>query len=396
METASELSPLVVLHRQESSGTMKRIHDSDQISVAGRSTMSSIKGKNFKTLEMDDGLLHLNELKSMLAHMWMLFQQDVIQSFNNRAQLQDFLKILLDVTDILRTRMQRDKFLDRESIDLSIDPTESGFPLFVRDLHFLNKERKSALSNGNENVSNKRLVDDALFSIFRGVFPADIVEAKMTKNIVTGLRNIPELSSIRFGEPVQLGHEEDNHFVVCVQRLEENFNTPRFYAVHFKFPSASPDGSTLFSELREAFLKCTNLSIDRELDYMAETIEDILGIQVHLIQRIDVGPFYNRFTENPDAVQELLSKGADTDSIMTFKMYSVHRIGESSNKKNWIKAWLSGDRHLGHFSKTLVTPTFMILPHRLIQKAHYHNIKIDRHVKMFGLSDRGGLFESTE
>jgi hypothetical protein len=94
----------------------------------------------------------------------------------------------------------------------------------------------------------------------------------------------------------------------------------------------------------------------------------------------------------------LLSKGNKGDSILSFKVHSIHRVGETkkSGMGNWFKALASGDWRAGRFSKTLVSPTHLVMPHRLIQKAHYFDVKIDNHVKMFGLSAQGELIESAE
>lgn len=377
---------------------MKRIHDSSQVRFAGRAPMSDIQGNNFKTLDVNDALLHLKELKHMLSHMWMLFEQDVIHTYYNHHELREFAGTLLTVINVLQKRIERTRFLDKESIELSIDPTESGLPVFVRDFLFLNKERLKAKECIDGFSKDKQLVDDALFSLFRGVFPADIVEAKMTKSIYRQLLELPELKELRFHKPVSLGTEGSQLFQITIERLEETYNIPRLYTVHFSVPTISTFDETLADQLNDAFIECTKLPLDKELAYMADHIESISGISVHRIQRIDIGPFYNRFTENPQPVADLLSKGEEGDSILLFRMHSLHRVSETqvSGIGNWFKALASGDWRLGSFSRTLISPTYLILPHRLIQKAHYHDIQIDEHVKMFGLSARGGLFESTK
>jgi len=379
---------------------MKPLQDSNQVSVQGRELPSLAAGGNFKTLSLDEGLNHLGVLHGMLSHTASLIRQRILTRFNADDELAGFVSGMADIVAALQRRLERDSYTPADkNIDFSIDPSTSGYPLFIRDLHYLNNERRRALDLLPRFAKDEQLVEDALFSLFRGVFPRDIIELKYTRLLYESLTRLPHLQELRWLDPVSLGVDGDfGLFRLTLGRLEENRNIPRFYCLYFRIPNQFNPDSELNRQLISAIQQGFSATVDGELKAMARHVEAINGIQLDMLQRVDIGPFYNRHTVNPEPVQCLLDAGQQDDGIFCFKTFTVQRISEKKVQGwgNWFHAIRSGDWHRGEFPHVLASPTHAILPYRLIQKAHHENIKLDHHVKMYGLTATGGIFESAE
>lgn len=382
---------------------MKPIQDSSQMSIARPPPLTTVAGKNFKTLDQEDTLAYLQQFMGMLKNVQIMFSQHIIPDYASHQSLSDFAGTLIDISRAIYSHFERGLFLKSNGLDLAIDPTDSGWPLFVRDFHFLNKAReKLVIGKTGQPYSlpdDQHLIDDAIFSLFRGVFPVEVIEKKMTKNLNLRLMKLPELKELRFlGAKLIREFSDAFYYQVCVQRLEESYNIPRFYTLHIK--TFKPLGETpeLFSALKRAFENGIGTPVSLELKHIAKNIEHIDGICVEMIQRVDIGPYYSRFTMNESVIKELLDKGNPEDSIFSFKVFTIQRMKESkvAGMVNSVKAYLSGDWFRGEFSKIMVSPTYYILPHRLIQKVHYLDLQLDTHTRMFGVNPKGELVESAE
>ena len=157
-----------------------------------------------------------------------------------------------------------------------------------------------------------------------------------------------------------------------VERLDENNNVPKFYTFYFNIPNPSIGSiweQTLDDAIRSSFRTVANL----ELPYLANHVETIEAIQLQMIERFDVGPLYNQFTENPETIRTLLTH--PSDALLTCRKYSIVRQGEQGRKgwRNWIKSLRSGKGAIGIFSPVIASPLYILMPHRLIQKAYHLN-----------------------
>lgn len=379
---------------------MKPIQDSSQMSIASPPPLTTVAGKNFKTLAQDETLVYLQQFMGMLRNVQVMFLQQFITGYASHLHLSQFTQTLIDIADALYSHCERDLFLKTSGLNFAIDPTDSGWPLFIRDFHFLNNEREKVIANKEaEIISDQRLVDDAIFSLFRGVFPLDVIDTKMTKTINLKLKKLPNLEELHFLEADFVQEIKGLfYYRICVQRLEENYNIPRFYTIHIKVFNSLQDMPELMPAFKRAFKAGISTPVSLELKHIAEQIEAIDGICVEMIQRVDIGPYYSRFSMNESTIKELLEQGEPEDGIFSFKLFTIQRMKEFkvSGMVNSFKAYLSGDWFRGEFSKTLVSPTYYILPHRLIQKVHHLDLKLDTHAKMFGVNPKGELVESAE
>ena len=378
---------------------MKRLHDSEQISVAERESQRAVAANNYKTLSAQAALTHLTGLHQMLRNMVALVNQQVLPRFAATTELSAFIDMLAIIVRSMQLRLERNLYLKKDDLDVSIDPSDSGFPLFVRDLHFLNKQREKALQLLPGLPDNTQLVEDAIFSIFRGVLPTDIIDLKMQQSLYRSLILLPKLEELRIQKPLSLGRSNDFEFFrLCLERLEENHNLPRFYTLQFRVTKPTQLDERLLVELHDAVRGSFTVTVARELVTMARLVEEINGIQLDSIQRVDIGPYYNQFTQNEAPVSALLEHGLTEDSVFYFRVNNVQRVSHQKLKgvSNWFRALATGDWHRGAFSPVLASPRYIVLPHRLIQKAHHHDIRLDAHVKMFGLDAKGELIESAE
>lgn len=369
---------------------MSSLKDSSKTTVADHSIDLRTDFKNVQTLVPEEASVHLATLAEMLTMMVKVISKRLPRDGGNNP---DFLKYLKKLSNTLKAFVLKHKLESlkpNSDIHLSctIDPSDSGFPIFVRDFKFLTNEKKNAAEELKKLPGDERLVDDALFLLFRGHFPKDVILQKLIRNYYKMLRRLSMPETFKIYPVSRI--KEENRIHYCKQsfeRLDEHHNLPRFYTAYLKVPSKTYPKTEWESELEQAILDGLSTVTSLELGYLAKKIEVIEGVQLEYLERFDVGPFYSVYTENSETVRTLIE--SESDCIMMFSKSMIVRAGEEERTglKERFKGWRSGDTHLGEFSPVIASPQYILMPHRLIQKVHNLDIVLKEHTQMFGIED---------
>lgn len=375
---------------------MPSLKDSSKPTVADQSLDLRINQKNFKTLEPDEARVHLDRLAFMLRMVSEVMVKRLPKDGGTNPELHTYLNKITETleTFVLKNRLEAVTPNSDIRLSCTIDPTDSGFPVFVRDFRFLTSDKDQAAEELKKLPEDQRLVDDALFLLFRGHFPKDVVLQKLTRNYYQTLLDLTMPETLRILPVSHLKKEGRVHYCTkSFERLDDHHNLPRFYTTYLKIPSKTYPKTDWEPEIDRAISEGLSTVTSLELGYIAKKIEEIEGVQLEYMERFDIGPFYTVYTENSDTVEELIH--SQDDCIMMFCKSTVVRTGqeERAGLKERLKGWRSGDTHLGEFSPAIESPLYILMPHRLIQKVHNLNITLKEHTKMFGVTSIGEIYD---
>lgn len=375
---------------------MPSLKDSSRTTVNEQKVDLQINQQNVKILAPDEASAHIGQLASALIMVSNVMLKKLPRDGGNNPELHTFLKKLSATLNafVLKNRVEAMKPNSDIRLSCSIDPTDSGFPIFVRDFKFLTTDQEQAAEMLKQLPDDPRLVDDALFLLFRGHFPKDVILQKLTRNYYATLLTLPMPAILKIGPIVHIKEEDGIHYCKkSLERLDDHHNLPRFYTAYLKVPEKTypkPEWEPLVDQaITDGLSTVTAL----ELAYLAKGIEAVEGVQLEYIERFDIGPFYSQFTENSDTVKRLIETGED--SIMMFSKATVVRTGEEDREGigERMKGWRSGDTAIGTFSPQIGSPQYILMPHRLIQKVHNLNITLKEHTKMFGVTTTGEIYD---
>ena len=375
---------------------MPQIKDSAKTTLADHSISLQVAQQNFKTLNSADARAHLTMLAQMLRLMFQTITKKLPKDGGNNIDYLNYLKKLIATIEVIVTKHQLEAARPNSDVQLSctIDPTDSGFPIAVRDFTFLNNDKQQAVEQLERLPGDEKLVEDALYLIFRGLFPKDVVQQKLARNYYDTLSRLELPQTLQIHPYTHIKQDEAMNFcTVSFERLDEHHNLPRFYTLYLRIPSKSYLREEWQIELEEAIRTGISTVSNLELTTLAEKIEAIFGVQLEYLERFDVGPFYSKYTENGAAVTSLIE--ADDDCLMMFSKASVVRMGEEGHAglKDKFLGWRTGDENVGQFSPAINSPQYILMPHRLIQKVHNLNITLKDHTKMFGVTSKGEIYE---
>lgn len=375
---------------------MPTLKDSTATAVAEHTLDMRVNQKNFQVLEPDAARLHIDLLAFMVNMTSKVMQKRLPQDGGSNSDLHGFLNTIHATLNafVLKNRLEAIKTNSDIRLSCTIDPSDSGFPIFVRDFKFLNTDKDHALQELEKLPDDARLVDDALFLLFRGHFPKETVFQKLAHNYYNTLLelDLPQILSI--APAVQIKHEDNMHYCrKSFERLDDHHNLPRFYTAYLKIPEKTypkPDWEPAVDQaIGDGFSTIAAL----ELGYLAPRIEEIEGVQLEYLERFDIGPFYSIHTANGEAVGRLLQ--SPDDCIMMFSKSTVVRTGqeERAGLRERLQGWRSGDTHIGAFSPPIQSPHYVLMPHRLIQKVYNLDITLKDHARMFGVTPEGEIYD---
>ena len=375
---------------------MPTIKDSSSTTLADHSISMEVNQPNFKTLQPDEAFAHLSMLAKMLDLSYQLVSKRLPKDGGTNPDLLKYLKKLHKTLEAIVMKHKLEAVKPNSDIRLSctVDPSDSGFPVVVRDFKFLNSDKEQAEAELQALPEDDKLVDDALYLLFRGHLPRDVILQKLTRNYYEMLQRLSMPQTLEIYPLTDL--QEDKGFHYCTQsfeRLDDHSNMPRFYTLYLRIPSKSYNKPEWREELKQAITGGLSTVTDLELRYLAEKVEAIVGVQLEYLERFDVGPFYSLYTDNGKAVAALVE--SEQDCIMMYSKSSVIRTGQAERAKlrERFVGWISGDEHAGQFSPVINSPQYILMPHRLIQKVHNLNITLKEHTKMYGVTSEGEIYE---
>ena len=375
---------------------MSPIKDNSKATVAEHSIDLRVNQKNFQTLTPEEARAHLELLSKMLGMTSQVVAEKLPADGGNNP---DFLKYLEKLTNtleafILKNRLESNKPNSDIRLSCTIDPSDSGFPIFVRDFKFLSTDQQKAQEELQHVPENDKLIDDALFMLFRGHFPKNVILQKLTRNYYATLSKLSMPEALKIYPPIHIKTDERvNYCTQSFERLDDHSNIPRFYTLYLKIPSKTYPKEEWKDEIMRMIPEGLSTVTNLELGYLAKKIEEIEGVQLECIERFDIGPFYSIYTENSETVSTLID--SNSDCIMMFSKSTVVRIGEEARTgfRERFKGWRSGDEYTGNFSPVINSPQYILMPHRLIQKVHNLNITLKEHTNMYGITSTGEIYE---
>ncbi len=359
---------------------------------------TSMRLDRIKTLPDEDAIKHLTQLSEMIKYL-------ARTVYNKKPELEDkpeLEKFMLTLSGsleaiVLKHKINTSLTVNKElMIRCQINAEESGYPTFIKDFRFLDKDKKEAKTELSQIPSDERLVEDALFSMARGVYPTDLVLAKMKKNYYTALSQLDFQNGLKIDPFIFIKDTQDSKLCMkYVCRFDERNDMPRFYMIYFAVPSKSFQKNQWKLDIDATIADSFRILSAFELPNLAKKIDEIEGVELRRLDRYDIGPFYNSYTKNAANIQEIFNFANPTDSILLMNQYTVQRIGESERKgiREKFRAMLSGEENDGIFSPVIAGPTFAILPHRLIQKIQNRGLQIGDNVNMYGITNTGGIID---
>lgn len=375
---------------------MPQIKDSSRTTVADHAIDLKVQQKNFRTLTAEEARLHLDLLSSMLGMTFQVFVKKLPREGGNNPDFLNYLKKLISTLEafVLKNRLESARPNSDIQLSCTVDPSDSGFPIVVRDFKFLYTDKEKVDEELSKLPENDKLVDDALYILFRGLFPKDVVLQKLTRSYYETLGGLTMPEPLKIYPVIHIKEDEQvNYCTQSFERLDDHSNIPRFYTLYLRIPSKTYPKPEWKDEISQAISSGLSTVTNLELGYLAKYIEEIEGVQLECLERFDIGPFYSVYTENTPTVRALIE--SENDCIMMFSKSMVVRTGEQERTgfRERFKGWISGDEHIGNFSPAISSPQYILMPHRLIQKVHNLNITLKEHTKMYGITSTGELYE---
>lgn len=374
-----------------------RIKDSAQPSVAPGPQMSFPSGRNVKQLSLEEAALHLPLLSYQLRLLSRLVYDKLPNDGGSNNELQRYINSLATCTDALYHKHQLQPALPNSDIALScaIDPTDSGFPLFIRDLHLLSIDKEAAKAKLAQLPPQEKLVEDAIYLLFKLHLPEQQILQSREREYCEKLDAAILPRDLEIFPLMHAGEEDGvNYCRKSIARFEPNTNLPYFYTLSFTVPRQSYARNGWHDQLDAAIKEGLSTIIDAELPYLAKVVEAIEGVNLQIVERFTIGPFYSNITDNEGAIAALLDGERSCDSLLYFRKHAVQRIGQQERKgfkERW-NAWWSGDKSHGVFSPEIMSPQYILLPHELSQQAHHKDLSFKGPVKMYGITNGGDIF----
>ena len=171
---------------------MPQIKDGQRTTIVYHHIDLCLYSENFKTLTPEDACAHLTLLTRMLQLAFQAIIKKLPKDGGNNPDFLQYLKKLTATLDVIVLKLKAESAKPNSDVQMSctIDPTDSGFPIVVRDFEFLRGDKEKASAELERLPSDEKLVDDALYLLFRGLFPKDVILQKMIRNYYASLMQL--------------------------------------------------------------------------------------------------------------------------------------------------------------------------------------------------------------
>jgi hypothetical protein len=357
-------------------------------------TLDLTISNDLKKLTDNDAYQHINNLKNMLGLMSRLMVEKMPEVGGQNEKLQQYIQRLQTGLDLILLRDKIEALGANADIkqECGIDPSESGYPVVMRDFYMLEQEKPSAQEQLAALPSKQDLVGRAEYVLCRGIWPKDNIVDYVKRDYFEKLiaTDIPVLMRLLPLEVVKQTDDGKFKLKQYVEMLDKYNNLPHFYTFYLEVPEQSIKKPEWQQELFQIIPQTIEGIIGNELPTLARKVEDIEGVQVKIIERFDLGPFYTKFTENSPVISELI-QGRDY-SLLGYSRSFIQRIGETERTgmgEKWKATW-SGDRLIGDFSPAVDSPLYMLMPFILIQEATNRKLNLGN-VQMYGIDNKGDI-----
>ena len=256
---------------------------------------------NYKPLSSKEAHTHLLSLENMLTKLSRFMYDNINdKELRNNAAMQHYMIRLGDTLNAVVLKNESQSIGDNADVqqNIVIDPSSSGFPLFARDITLLYNDQQEADKRLAAIPNNSELVEAAINSSFHKVFPNKQIQQMLEHNYYSKLKEVDLPRPLEVYDSVFV--KETKTGVIykrSIEKLDDSYNLPRFYTIYFEVPKLSTSNGTLSEELKNCIVNDgLQTVVSHELPYLTNRLEAIDGIQMQLVQRFDLGPFYNVFT----------------------------------------------------------------------------------------------------
>lgn len=205
------------------------------------------------------------------------------------------------------------QLLEVEPVPMTIDPTESGMPTF-KDFWMLRDDRDHAEEQLKQIPQRPELIKQALDAIYNGHRPVKQQILWLQRAYMERLAATPVVSDFRQGEPVKLSAEANG----------------RLYAISWTGVIRS---LSLFESVTLSFEERGGWHVTGGIGELRDLIDDLAGgrntlpemigllnqapwIVPRAIERVTLGPYHHRWTENDDLIQRALSAAHEGEPWM--------------------------------------------------------------------------------
>ncbi len=205
------------------------------------------------------------------------------------------------------------QLLDIEPVPLTIDPTESGMPTF-KDFWQLRDDCEHAQEQLEQIPARDVLMEQAIDAIYHGDRPVKQQILWLQRAYMVRLAATPVVADFRVFDPVQISALGNDHvYAVSWSGVIRSVNLFECTTMHFiERGGWHVNGGV--EQLR---------GLVQEFEHGHHGLQEMLGmcneagwIVPQTIERVTIGPYYHRWTENDDFIKQAFAVDADNDPWM--------------------------------------------------------------------------------
>ena len=343
----------------------------DRFSSVHKPTVDMSIQDNFREVPSELVHNHFEGLRNKitgLTNVWQFAARKHPDQFTNSLKLLEFAKCISDTVDLLM--LQHDVRQASSNQDISyktiIDPSDSGFPLIHRDVMLLEQDQGQSQNIIQSAPSDSAIVEDISYAILRGMLPTRSVDRFRLKKYHEKLHATRLPKEVRMSEFQETPADEIVRARQYVERWDKNSNLPRFYT--FNLAINPKNNSTQLVQDIQGTIE-HNLTIpSMELHQLAMAVGQLDGVTCQQIQRVDIGPFYNSNTQNPQVIDDILKDRPE--SIIETRSYTIFHRGTERLQSVWNRPIMQLRRKAKSFyTEVIASPRHILMPHTLMQEA---------------------------
>jgi hypothetical protein len=262
-------------------------------------------GQNSRMLPDEEVVAYCDALGDRLGHLAKALgaeQQAGRISIAGHQAAQAFLHEIRATILVLALKHGR-QLMDIEPVPLTIDPTESGMPTF-KDFWMLRDDRDHAEEQLKQIPGREQLIEHARDAIYGGRRPVKQQILWLQRAYMERLAATPVVADFRQGELVNLSAKKgDRLYAISWTGVIHSVNLFECVTLHFE----ERGGWHVTGGLSELRGLVDSLAGGRHtLPEMIGLINEAPWIVPRAIERVTIGPYHHRWTENDELVQRAL------------------------------------------------------------------------------------------
>jgi hypothetical protein len=205
------------------------------------------------------------------------------------------------------------QLLDVEPLPLTIDPTESGMPT-VKDFWQLHEDRDHAQAQLDQIPQREALIEQAIDAIFAARRPIKQQILWLQRAYMERLAATPIVTEFRELPPARLSDKRgDRLYVVTWTGIIRSVNLFECTTLHFverggwHVTGGTPDLRGLIDDAAGG---------RHTLQELIGLLNEAAWIVPQTIERVTIGPYYHRWTQNDELVEHAFAAAHDEEPFM--------------------------------------------------------------------------------